>query len=144
MTNQENQSKNHEEQSPYSPPTAEMSEIISDNEELELAGRGARLLAHIADGFIILIPFIFLGMAVSFVGLQIENLDESESPLMGGGILFLVALIMLGILAINWLWLYRNGQTIGKRIMSIKIVRTDGNRAELLRIIFLRFSRLHY
>jgi uncharacterized RDD family membrane protein YckC len=34
---------------------------------------------------------------------------------------------------------YQNGQTIGKRLLGIKVVRTDGSRASLSRIFFLRY-----
>ena len=34
---------------------------------------------------------------------------------------------------------HRNGQTIGSRLLDIKIVRTDGSRATLTRIFWLRY-----
>jgi len=144
MTNQEPPSKSSDEQtevSPYKPPTAQMTELVSDNDSGELAGRGTRLVAHLADGFIFIIPFILFVLAALFMGVNIENLEESENtPRMGLLMLFIIiCLIMLGLFAVNLIWLDRNGQTIGKRMMSIKIVRTDGSRATLLRIIFLRF-----
>lgn len=46
--------------------------------------------------------------------------------------------LTLGVLAWNLTWLYRYGQTIGKRIVKIKIVRSDGDRASLGRILGLR------
>ncbi|HID99133.1 MAG TPA: hypothetical protein EYP59_02435 [Thiotrichaceae bacterium] len=144
MTNQENPSKSSDEQtevSPYKPPTAQMTELVSDNDSGELAGRGTRLVAHLADGFIFIIPFMLLFLAAYFMGVNvnIENLEESESPLIVGVLMLFIALMMIAIFAVNLIWLHRNGQTIGKRMMSIKIVRTDGSRATLLRIIFLRF-----
>ena len=33
---------------------------------------------------------------------------------------------------------YRNAQTIGKKLVGIKVARTDGSRASLARIFWLR------
>jgi uncharacterized RDD family membrane protein YckC len=43
---------------------------------------------------------------------------------------------------LNGYWLARNGQTIAKKLMNIKIVRSDGSAAGLGRIIFLRLAPL--
>ena len=34
--------------------------------------------------------------------------------------------------------MHKNGQTIGKKLLSIKVVRSDGSRASLARIFWLR------
>jgi uncharacterized RDD family membrane protein YckC len=36
-------------------------------------------------------------------------------------------------------FVYRNGQTIGKKLVGIKVARTDGSRATLGRIFWLRY-----
>jgi uncharacterized RDD family membrane protein YckC len=53
------------------------------------------------------------------------------------GLLFVVVLIV--VIVINFVLLYRNGQTIGKRMMNIKVVRFDGSRCALSRFIFARW-----
>jgi len=50
-------------------------------------------------------------------------------------------LMLAGI--VGWLWLTvmfvaRNGQSIGKKITGIKVVRSDGSKASLGRIVLLR------
>jgi uncharacterized RDD family membrane protein YckC len=45
----------------------------------------------------------------------------------------------LGLIILNCVLLNRNGQTIGKRALSIKVVRKDGSRVALTRFIFLRY-----
>ncbi|EDN69981.1 conserved hypothetical protein, membrane [Beggiatoa sp. PS] len=50
-----------------------------------------------------------------------------------------VILLFLTTLVINMITLYQNGQTVGKLMLSIKIVCVDGSRAGLLRILFLRY-----
>jgi len=107
---------NNPQLSPYQTPVTPTSGLTNENVQ-ELARRDTRLVAHLVDGLIVITPaFLFLAL------------------------LFLFAVILwLAIPVINCILLYQNGQTIGKRLLSIKIVRTDGSRAGLLRIIFLRF-----
>ena len=51
---------------------------------------------------------------------------------------------LLGLLGfVSWAWITtllvaRNGQTLGKRILEIKVVRSDGSPASLGRIFWLR------
>ena len=119
--------------SPYQPPATPITEPTSED-EFELAGRGIRLVAYFADGLVFIFPFLLTFLIVLLLGRDIDS-DDAINGL--PGVFFL--LMIVGIVVVNWIWLYRNGQTIGKRLLSIKIVRTDGSRAGLLRIIFLRF-----
>jgi uncharacterized RDD family membrane protein YckC len=45
------------------------------------------------------------------------------------------------IIVLGWtaLWLHQHGQTIAKRLFNIRIVRSDGSRCSLLRVIFARW-----
>jgi uncharacterized RDD family membrane protein YckC len=47
--------------------------------------------------------------------------------------------LTLVVIVINVSLLSRNGQTIGKRAVGTKIVRTDGSKVELSRLIALRW-----
>ena len=51
-----------------------------------------------------------------------------------GVLIYLVLVIVIMIVLIS-----RNAQTIGKKLMGIKIARTDGSRATLARIFWLRY-----
>jgi uncharacterized RDD family membrane protein YckC/Tfp pilus assembly major pilin PilA len=117
--------------SPYKPPSAPITEPSSEEQEFELAGRGTRLVAYFADGLVFIIP-IFLIFA--FAGFDALDNEDTFAVLIG---LFVIVWV-LGLFVINMVLLYRNGQTIGKRWLSIKIVRVDRSRAGLLRILFLR------
>ncbi|MEN8218420.1 MAG: RDD family protein [Pseudomonadota bacterium] len=123
-----------EEVSPYQAPTAPMIEETSN--ELELAGRGTRLLAYLTDNFILIIPLI---LVIPFIfGQELEQSQYSKNAI-ENAIIGVIILWFIVIFIINAILLHRNGQTIGKRFFSIKIVRVNGNRAGLLRIIFLRY-----
>ncbi|WP_449425312.1 RDD family protein [Rhodanobacter lindaniclasticus] len=43
-------------------------------------------------------------------------------------LLMLGLLLLLGVFVVNCVMLHRSGQTIGKRMLDIAIVRTDGSR----------------
>ncbi|OQY57171.1 MAG: hypothetical protein DRR08_18065 [Candidatus Parabeggiatoa sp. nov. 2] len=130
---------NNPQLSPYQTPVTPTSGLTNENVQ-ELARRDTRLVAHLVDGLIVITPaFLFLLMAPFLVVAAAESGGDKE-VVMFLALLFLFAVILwLAIPVINCILLYQNGQTIGKRLLSIKIVRTDGSRAGLLRIIFLRF-----
>src|SRR5437868_269636 len=119
---------------PYAPPRANVSDHKVDSEELELAGRGVRLGAALLDGLVlgalVMIPLMF--------GIFAGGISANATPKFSGGAI-LFALIGF----VVWLWftiLYvsRNGQTIAKKWLDIKVVRTDGSPVSLARIFWLR------
>lgn len=119
---------------PYEAPTS----VVDDpsvGEYQELADRGSRLAAKILDG---LIGIGGIGiMAAIMIPVALTQGDSASKTRFIMVALLGVALT-LGVLAWNLTWLYRYGQTIGKRIVKIKIVRSDGDRASLGRILGLR------
>lgn len=121
---------------PYAAPVARVDDITQEG-HLELADRGIRLAAKFVDGLIVGVPFaVVLGLVAVFMAPR--NGGEPSTAFLiamfSGGAL--VGLIML---IINFVYLHRYGQTLAKRLFKIKIVRTDGSRCELVRIIFLRW-----
>jgi uncharacterized RDD family membrane protein YckC len=100
------------------------------NDEGELAGRGARLGAAILDTL-----FVIIAMIPMFFMMANQQGGGDEQVMIGVAVMMIGLLILL---AINIYFLHQNGQSIGKRILGIKIVRTDGDRAGVARIIFLR------
>ncbi|MBN1205551.1 MAG: RDD family protein [Myxococcaceae bacterium] len=98
-----------------------------------LAGRGERFIANLVDQFIIFLPWfgaVFLEVLLSEANVE-QGVRSGPISLLG----------LLGTLAIAVYQLYlvsRNGQTIGKRMMKIRVVRTDGSRVSLGRILVLR------
>jgi len=124
---------------PYQAPGAHV-EDINDVEDMELAGRGTRLGAVIIDSLIIMVPLLLaivpVMMAFGAAGAGVGGADA-----MGVGAMIAIAIGSIGFLAlfvVNLVMLHRTGQTIGKRLLNVKIVRTDGSRAGLTRIFFLR------
>jgi uncharacterized RDD family membrane protein YckC len=118
---------------PYAAPTAVVADPVQG--EIVLADRGVRLVAAIVDG---LIYFALLMAVAVLLPMAVEG---------GGGGGETIAMVVgaaatLGFIAVavvNILWLHRYGQTIGKRLLGIRIVRGDGSHCSVLRVIFARW-----
>jgi uncharacterized RDD family membrane protein YckC len=119
----------------YAPPEARVDDVHADG-ELELAGRGTRLVAAIVDGLIysavfwLMMVFVF---RISFQEMAAVTFGKQVLMQIGGIVTFMI---------LNGHLLAKNGQTIAKKLMNIKIVRSDGNAAGLGRIVFLRLAPL--
>ena len=119
---------------PYAPPRAQVSDVANAGDELELAGRGIRLGAFLLDALIGLI-LVYLPL---IMGGLFDNWGTGTAPRISpiAGLLALIGVVV-------WIWftvLYvaRNGQTIAKKWLGIKVVRSDGSPASLGRIFWLR------
>lgn len=127
---------------PYAPPTANVSDAVEGDGQLEVAGRGARLGAYFLDGVISLVfmlPAFVVGGSQLFANLAANPSPEAMLAQMFSGMF--AALLLVGVLAwgiITAVLVHRNGQTIGKKVVGIKVVRKDGSRATLGRIFWLR------
>lgn len=118
---------------PYAPPTAAVQDIYDPTGPLELADRGTRLAAFIVD--VIFMVLWYLPMFGSFIAVPLVGDDYAPLLAVGG----VAGLIWFGI----WCWLsikyvLANGQSIAKKMLGIKVVRTDGSPASLGRIFWLR------
>jgi uncharacterized RDD family membrane protein YckC len=121
----------------YAPPTAIVEDVVPEmSGGLVLAGRGTRLAAAIIDSIILFIPLILVIGLLGTVG-ALAGLDPD------GLIVDAVLPFILGIglfLLLNGSLLARRGQTIGKLLMKIRIVRTDGSLATFGRVFGLRYA----
>lgn len=115
----------------------------SSGAEAPLAGRGTRLAAALLDN---LAAFVFALPGMCLIGLRIVTeiftgqfkLEEFDFAQAGAG----SALLMFGmmvLLAIQFSMVAQRGQTIGKRIMGVRIVRApDESNAGFGRAVVLR------
>ena len=103
--------------------------------DLVLADRGVRLVAAIVDGLIyfalIMAVAVLLPMALEGGG------GGGEAVAMAVGIAATIG--FLAVVGVNIYWLHLYGQTIGKRLLGIKVVRGDGSHCSVLRVIFARW-----
>jgi uncharacterized RDD family membrane protein YckC len=123
------------EPNPYQAPAAAVADVYLPDETV-LADRGTRLGAVILDSLLVFLP----GGLLSAVTIPFALAQRGRRPDPGSFYLFLIPMgIVLLVVGIwNLVWLYTYGQTIAKRLLKVKIVRKDGTRAGLARILFLR------
>jgi uncharacterized RDD family membrane protein YckC len=122
---------------PYAPPRAAVRDVFDASAAAEPAERGTRLGAMILDsiifGVMVYAPIFIIAVAGGASGAD----GEAAGTMMTVG--FIVALI--GFVAWSWLtirYVQQNGQTIGKKLLGIKVVRSDGSPISLGRIFWLR------
>jgi uncharacterized RDD family membrane protein YckC len=123
---------------PYAPPKAAVRDIFAADEPFVYADRGTRLGAAIVDTIIFMV-MIYIPLVVPSALAGSPDALEAESfpPMVLAGFAFGV----IGFIAWTWLtvmYVVRNGQTIGKKWLKIKVVRSDGSPASLGRIFWLR------
>jgi uncharacterized RDD family membrane protein YckC len=115
----------------YAPPEARVDDVIPEGEH-ELASRLSRFGAQFLDGLSIgLIAFAF-GLVANFAGYKMDN------PLLFQIVISVLALLCF--LGINGYFLAKDGQTLGKKALGIRIVRSDGGQATFGRILGLRYA----
>lgn len=123
---------------PYAAPVAHVSERVDPG--LTKAGRAQRLLAVIIDSMIIGVPAIFMAIALPAYQAYVQR--AGGQPASDSGAL-IVAMMLFGVFVVGYVayqlyWIWKNGQTLGKKLIKIKIVRVDGSRASFPRIVFVR------
>ena len=125
---------------PYAPPRAAVKDVAAPDSGADPAGRGTRLAAAILDGIafsaMVYLPLI-IGMRLNGGPLVLPNGHFNPLALAGAGLW----LPLIGLIAWCWLtilFVTRNGQSIGKKMVAIKVVRSDGSQATLGRIFLLR------
>ncbi len=129
-------------QNPYAAPSSNLHDSHGSydgyvTEQVMLAPRMSRLAAILLDSFIaglIAMPFfVIIGLTGGF------DDNPNEIVLAIGMIAMMIAVLCFAVY--NLFLLHKSGQTIGKKLMKIKIVRSDlHTRADLPRIIFLRYA----
>lgn len=87
-------------------------------------GIGARLVAQIVDGFVLIALFWVIGFRIAA---RTGGLTEGGFELEGGPALMAIGLTMLGyLLYFSLLEGFWNGQTLGKKLAGIQVVDMDG------------------
>lgn len=129
---------------PYAPPRAAVGDIALPGDQMVPADRGTRLGAQILDGLIfgvmVYLPFV-VAAGVTGAFTVSPNLDPEDISSFGPmfGVAVLVGCIGLAV----WGWLTftyvkRNGQTMAKKLLNIKVVRSNGEASSVGRIFWLR------
>lgn len=116
----------------YAPPQAHVEDVADRADGPVLAGRGQRLGAVMLDGVIAAGLFWAAGF-LSGWDLWLTAIGWRSYLLTG---LFGYLLFVL----VNGYTLLRDGQTLGKKVVGIRITRADGSRASLARLLGARYG----
>ena len=138
-------------QNRFAPPHADVEDQHDEEARMVDAGRGDRFLAALIDGLAPMVVIILILVAVALPAY--ENYKQShvqgiEPPPLGSGHhlstmwAFFGGVVLLGYLVYSVVLVYLYGQTFGKRMMNIRVVRVDGGRVSFARFIFLRWLPL--
>lgn len=122
------------EDNPYAPPRAPVSDTTLEAGDQELAGRGTRLGAFVLDS-------IILGIVIAPYVIGTDYMDRAMQGQVGTSDLLQLSLVtLIGFLVVNGYLLHKYGQSIGKRLLGIRIVAaTDGQLVSLNKIFGLRY-----
>lgn len=127
---------------PYAPPRAIVTDVQDPARDIVLADRGTRFGAAMVDGIIfsamVYLPLLLIvrpAIAPSFTGGYVASGAGAVTLLVG-------ALLTLGGFT-TWCWftikyVKANGQSIAKRMLGIKVVRTDGKSITISRSFWMR------
>lgn len=123
---------------PYAPPQADLTPLAGPDSK-PLASPWIRLVAQIIDG-------IIFGIALNILFFITGYYSRVTAAAMAGETLILESLLwapvqLVLILGINWTFLLQ-GQTIGKKVMKIRIVRKNGDPIDRTRIVTHRIVPL--
>jgi uncharacterized RDD family membrane protein YckC len=126
-----------DESNPYAPPQAAVYDVPGAQEWLEPADRITRLAAAILDGVIIFVMIYVPLLVAAAAGDAAAAGSPAASALVllgaGSALLGTVVWSVLTIRSVS-----SNGQSIAKKMLGIRVVRTDGTPASLGRIFWLR------
>ena len=125
----------------YAPPKSAVKDV-DGAETNQLASRAARLAAVMLDGFlgfILFAPAYIMNFATIAQQARGNPMAVWINLAKTGSWFYVGVLGALVVLAIDLTLLARNGQTIGKKVLGIKVVRVDGSPVSLFRVFFLRY-----
>jgi len=128
-------------QNPFAPPRAPVQDHFNAPGEMVTATRMSRFLAVLIDCSPALV-FLVIGVVMALIMMPAAfagHYDMLSAHLAAFGALFLLGFIA----SIAWvIWtivlLYKYGQTVGKKVMGIRVVRMDGSRVTFARFFFVR------
>jgi len=117
----------------YAPPRAAVADVPEAVDGLVLGGRGQRLLAAIIDVIASLVAILIVRALTPWDPFA-STRDYFSLSLRDPAIGFVLFLLLNGYL------LATQGRTIGKRLIGLRIVRSDGSPASFGRLIGLRYG----
>ena len=126
----------------YAPPHAELAEPLPEAGGLDLGSRSRRFWAAMIDGLLgaaVFFPCIFLTIGVEgYMRLVMERAQGGSVLAMYLAIFQAAAPAYALLLLIQGGLVYASRQTVGKKLLGLRVVRSDGAPASFARVFFVR------
>ena len=121
---------------PYAPPKSPVADVDERGDpETALASRGQRLGAAMLDSIIAMVWTIPLGL---YLGVWSAAFRQQPIPFQKSLLMAVLGFVLF--MGVNSPFLRSNGQTIGKKLVGIRIVSMEYAVPDLWRIILLRYA----
>lgn len=114
---------------PYAPPQAQT--YYAPEPEIVAATRFERFRAVLADCLMLLLPALGLSLLVPYLMMQGE-----QGIALGVGLLALLWMVGFGVWTI--VLLVQNGQTVGKKVVGIRVINSQGENPGFWKIFLVR------
>ena len=115
----------------------------NDNEtEVELASPWARMGAYLINSLlsvVVMLPFIIAAWPLMVAELSGQSINaDNINP--GGIFISLAISMLLGLILLVWqiVWMVQRGQSIGKRLLGIKVIGLNGENPGFVGTVLLR------
>ncbi len=105
----------------------------SENKKVTVGGFGPRLLATLIDGAMVGFLSFMLAFVIGLIGI-FTNLINSGQGSRSLELLIMLCLLFFSIVYYIGFW-SNDGQTMGKTIVGLKVIRTDGSRLSVGRAL---------
>lgn len=132
----------HSSAAPFNPATTAPAAAESFAAEPRLAGRGTRLGAILLDqlfAFILALPGLWMLFQPFIEDIKSGRTVEPGQLAGNLGVALPVLIIpLLAFVVVQIVLLVKNGQTIGKKLLGIKIVKLDGSNPGFVSVILMR------
>ncbi len=139
MNDYESDARSDSAANPYAAPTADVTRVTAGAEwdDMVLAGRGERFLAKLLDTALFYGPATAASIITMFFLFGFRENPTEEWIMLT--VVFTGIGVTLIVTGVQWFFLARDGQTIGKKALKIKIVLVaDGSKPGFVRAVLLR------
>lgn len=126
----------------YAPTEVHIEDVVPAGQR-PLATLGSRLAANLVDAIVMMVPLYAVVFAV--YGSVFQPFLDAQKQGYAYQLGFSLAVGALGIALyaiINWKLLESGGQTVGKKLLGIRIVRTDGSSVGARHVLLRRYLPL--
>ncbi|HEY1397371.1 RDD family protein [Roseateles sp.] len=122
----------------FAPPEAHVADVVAPASDEVLAGRGTRFVAALLDALILWTLMTVVMKLVPVLG-ELASMRGDRMSLMAWNLPAVLVGLPLFLIVQSWL-LVKRGQTLGKMICKLRIVRSDGSAPDAWRLLGLRYG----